>query len=160
MCAGPIAYTEHAALHRDLANLQQALTATSPHEVFMTAASPGRVAHFCKNEYYASEEAYLNALADAMKVEYDAIHRSGFVLQVDCPDLTMSGWERLGYSHGDLNRIRELHVEALNHALRDIPAHQLRMHLCWGNYEGPHHLDLPPWNVPISRVRIWDTQGG
>ena len=143
VCVGPIAYTELAPLHRDLENLQQALTGASPHEVFMTAASPGLIAHFCKNEHYASEEAYLNALADAMKVEYDAIHGSGLVLQVDCPDLTMSGWERLGYSHGDLNRIRALHVEALNHALRDIPVDQLRMHLCWGNYEGPHHLDTP-----------------
>ena len=78
-----------------------------------------------------------------MKLEYDAIFRAGFVLQVDCPDLTMSGWERLNFSRSDLNRKRELHVEALNHAVRDIPPEQLRMHLCWGNYEGPHHLDTP-----------------
>ena len=143
VCVGPIAYTELAPLHRDLDNLQQALTRASSHDVFMTAASPGLVAHFCRNEYYASDEAYLNALADAMKIEYDAIHRAGLVLQVDCPDLTMSGWARLGYSDADLDRTRELHVEALNHALRDIPPDQLRMHLCWGNYEGPHHLDTP-----------------
>jgi methionine synthase II (cobalamin-independent) len=129
----PIEYTEHALLQKDLDNLKAALTDASPEEVFMTAASPGLVAHFCKNEYYDSEEGYLYALADAMKVEYDAIFRSGFVLQVDCPDLTMSGWERLNYSSNDLNRIRELHVEALNHALRDIPTDRLRMHLCWGN---------------------------
>ena len=143
VCTGPIEYTELALLQKDLDNLKAALTNASPEEVFMTAASPGLVAHFCKNQYYDSEEGYLYALADAMKVEYDAIFRSGFVLQVDCPDLTMSGWERLNYSSNDLNRIRELHVEALNHALRDIPTDRLRMHLCWGNYEGPHHLDTP-----------------
>ena len=109
----------------------------------MTAASPGLVAQFFRDHYYGSEETYIYALADAMKYEYDAIFRSGFVLQVDCPDLTMSGWSRLQYSPNELNQIRELHVEALNHALRDIPPDWLRLHLCWGNYEGPHHLDTP-----------------
>ena len=143
VCVGPVTYAELAPLDRDLENLQQALIGASPEEVFMTAASPGLIAHFCRNEHYATEEAYLAALADAMKAEYDAIHRAGLILQVDCPDLTMSGWDRLGYSKDDLNQKRALHVEALNHALRDIPADQLRMHLCWGNYEGPHHLDTP-----------------
>ena len=143
VCTGPIAYTNVAAIQTDLDNLKNALTAVSPTDVFMSAASPGVIAHFCKNQHYRGEEEYVYALADAMKLEYDAIFRAGFVLQVDCPDLTMSGWERLNFSRSDLNRKRELHVEALNHAVRDIPPEQLRMHLCWGNYEGPHHLDTP-----------------
>jgi len=143
VCTGPVAYTEHLAIQKDLDNLKHALHSLGPQEVFMTAASPGLVAHFFQDHYYGGEETYIYALADAMKYEYDAIYRSGFVLQVDCPDLTMSGWNRLQYSPNELNQIRELHVEALNHALRDIPPDRLRLHLCWGNYEGPHHLDTP-----------------
>ena len=143
VCIGPVAYTEHLAIQKDLDNLKHALHSLGPQEVFMTAASPGLVAHFFQDHYYGGEETYIYALADAMKYEYDAIFRSGFVLQVDCPDLTMSGWNRLQYSPNELNQIRELHVEALNHALRDIPPDRLRLHLCWGNYEGPHHLDTP-----------------
>jgi 5-methyltetrahydropteroyltriglutamate--homocysteine methyltransferase len=110
----------------------------------MTAASPGVIAHFLKNEHYPTREAYLARLVDVMKEEYDAIHQAGFVLQVDCPDLAMS--RHLAFaelSNAEFLKIAEANVEALNHALRDIPRDRIRLHLCWGNYEGPHHRDIP-----------------
>ncbi len=97
-----------------------------------------------RNEYYPSREAYLARLADVMKEEYDAIAQAGFVLQIDCPDLAMG--RHLAFpdlSTSEFLRIAEANVEALNHALRDIPPDRLRLHLCWGNYEGPHHRDIP-----------------
>src|SRR6266511_1682788 len=97
-----------------------------------------------KDQHYGSEEKYLYALADALKEEYDAIHRAGFVLQVDCPDLCMSRHNRFSdLSTKEFKQIADLHVVALNHALREIPADRVRLHMCWGNYEGPHHLDIP-----------------
>jgi 5-methyltetrahydropteroyltriglutamate--homocysteine methyltransferase len=110
----------------------------------MTAASPGVIAHFLRNEYYPSREAYLARLADVMKEEYDAIHQAGFVLQIDCPDLAMG--RHLAFpdlSTAEFVKIAEANIAALNHALRDIPPDRLRLHLCWGNYEGPHHRDIP-----------------
>ena len=110
----------------------------------MTAASPGVIAHFLPNQHYPSREAYLARLVDVMKEEYDAIHRAGFVLQVDCPDLAMG--RHLAFpdlSDAEFLKIAAANVEALNHALRDIPADRMRLHLCWGNYEGPHHRDIP-----------------
>ena len=146
VCTGPIGWKDRQAVQRDIDNLKLALNGLEPEEVFMTAASPGVVAGFLRNRYYGSEEAYLYALADALKEEYDAIFRAGFLLQVDCPDLTMSGLRRrrnAGLSPREFIKKAELHVEALNHALRDIPPDRMRLHLCWGNYEGPHHLDTP-----------------
>jgi 5-methyltetrahydropteroyltriglutamate--homocysteine methyltransferase len=102
------------------------------------------IAHFLRNGYYPSREAYLARLVDVMKEEYDAIHRAGFMLQVDCPDLAMG--RHLAFpdlSNAEFVKVAEANVEALNHALRDIPADRLRLHLCWGNYEGPHHRDIP-----------------
>ena len=143
-CTGPIAWKDRDAVRRDIENLQAAVKGVEAEEVFMTAASPGVVAHFMKDQYYGSEEKYLYALADALQEEYDAIHRAGFVLQVDCPDLCMSRHNRFSdLSTKEFKKIAELHVAALNHALRDIPADRVRLHLCWGNYEGPHHLDIP-----------------
>ena len=143
-CTGPIAWKDRDAVRKDIENLQAAVKAVEAEEVFMTAASPGVVPHFMKDQYYGSEEKYLYALADALKEEYDAIHRAGFVLQVDCPDLCMSRHNRFSdLSTKEFKKIAELHVAALNHALRDIPADRVRLHMCWGNYEGPHHLDIP-----------------
>jgi 5-methyltetrahydropteroyltriglutamate--homocysteine methyltransferase len=113
-------------------------------EAFMTAASPGVIAHFLRNEYYPSREAYLARLVEVMKEEYDAIYQAGFILQVDCPDLAMS--RHLAFhelSTPEFLKIAEGNIEALNHALRDIPPDHIRLHLCWGNYEGPHHRDIP-----------------
>jgi 5-methyltetrahydropteroyltriglutamate--homocysteine methyltransferase len=109
----------------------------------MTAASPGVISFFLENQYYPTHEAYLYALADAMKEEYDAIYQAGFLLQLDCPDLA------LGRSRGEREKTdsRILHIKALNHAVRDIPPDRLRLHLCWGNYEGPHHRDIPLQSV-------------
>jgi 5-methyltetrahydropteroyltriglutamate--homocysteine methyltransferase len=143
-CTGPISWKDRDAVRKDIENLKDAVKAVKAEEVFMTAASPGVVPHFMKDQYYDSEEKYLYALADALKEEYDAIHRAGFVLQLDCPDLCMSRHNRFSdLSTTEFKKIAEVHVAALNHALRDIPADRVRLHMCWGNYEGPHHLDIP-----------------
>jgi len=143
-CTGAIEWTDREAITRDIADLEAALKGVSVTEAFMTAASPGVIAHFLKNEHYPTREAYLARLVDIMKDEYDAIHRAGFVLQVDCPDLAMG--RHLAFpdlSNAEFLKIAAANVEALNHALRDIPADRIRLHLCWGNYEGPHHRDIP-----------------
>jgi len=138
-CTGPISYRGKADLERDITNLKAAVEGANVTEVFMTAASPGVISLFLANQYYPTHEAYLYALADAMKEEYHAIYQAGFLLQLDCPDLAvgMSGADEanLPFLH--------LHLQALNHAVRDIPPDRLRLHLCWGNYEGPHHRDVP-----------------
>jgi 5-methyltetrahydropteroyltriglutamate--homocysteine methyltransferase len=143
-CDGPIDWKDRGAVQKDVANLKAALTGVPATEAFMTAASPGVIAHFLRNEHYPSREAYLARLVDVMKEEYDAIHAAGFVLQVDCPDLAMG--RHLAFpelSNAEFLKIAEANVEALNHALRDIPPDRMRLHLCWGNYEGPHHRDIP-----------------
>ncbi|HJR51886.1 MAG TPA: cobalamin-independent methionine synthase II family protein [Gemmatimonadales bacterium] len=142
-CDGPIDWKDRAAVQTDVAHLRAAVAAAAPTEAFMTAASPGVIAHFLPNHHYPSREAYLARLVEVMKDEYDAIHRAGFLLQVDCPDLAMS--RHLAFpelSDAEFVKLAEGNVEALNHALRDIPAERLRLHLCWGNYEGPHHRDI------------------
>jgi 5-methyltetrahydropteroyltriglutamate--homocysteine methyltransferase len=143
-CNGPIDWKDRTAVQKDIENLKTAVKAAAPTEAFMTAASPGVIAHFLRNEHYPSREAYLARLVDVMKEEYDAIHRAGFVLQVDCPDLAMG--RHLAFadlSNAEFVKIAAANVEALNHALRDIPPDRMRLHLCWGNYEGPHHRDIP-----------------
>jgi 5-methyltetrahydropteroyltriglutamate--homocysteine methyltransferase len=143
-CNGPIEWKDRTAVQKDVANLTAAVSAAKPTEAFMTAASPGVIAHFLKNEHYPSRESYLARLVDVMKEEYDAIHRAGFILQVDCPDLAMG--RHLAFpdlSNAEFLKIAAANVEALNHALRDIPPDRMRLHLCWGNYEGPHHRDIP-----------------
>ena len=136
-CTGPVAYVGHAQLQTDLENLRSALPAGS--EAFMTAASPGVISWFQPNQYYASEEAYLFALAEAMREEYEAIYRAGFILQLDCPDITLSRNVPPGVNVASLGQ----RIEALNAAVGNIPPDRMRLHLCWGNYEGPHHLDVP-----------------
>jgi 5-methyltetrahydropteroyltriglutamate--homocysteine methyltransferase len=143
-CDGPIEWKDRTAVQKDAANLHAAVDAAPPTEAFMTAASPGVIAHFLPNQHYPTREAYLARLVDVMKEEYDAIHRAGFVLQVDCPDLAMG--RHLAFpdlSNAEFVKVAEANVEALNHALRDIPPDRVRLHLCWGNYEGPHHRDIP-----------------
>jgi 5-methyltetrahydropteroyltriglutamate--homocysteine methyltransferase len=142
-CTGPISYRGKADLERDIANLKAAVKGANVTEVFMTAASPGVISLFLTNQYYPTHEAYLYALADAMKEEYHAIYQAGFLLQLDCPDLA------IGMSVADEANVPllHLHLQALNHAVRDIPPDRLRLHLCWGNYEGPHHRDVPLRNI-------------
>ncbi len=143
-CNAPIAVRDAAAVQKDVENLKAALAGTDPADVFVSAASPGVVSLFFRNDFYPSEEAYLYAIADAMSREYAALLAAGFVLQIDCPDLAMG--RHIQYAALDTQEFRkraQLHVEALNHALGAARPEQLRMHLCWGNYEGPHHCDVP-----------------
>lgn len=143
-CTGPIAVRDRAPLDADLARFRAALAGSGATEGFMNAASPGVIAVFQPNRHYATREQYLAALAEAMREEYRAIVGAGFVLQIDCPDLAMG--RHVAYkSETDEEFLRraEAQVEALNHALEGIPADRVRVHLCWGNYEGPHHRDIP-----------------
>jgi 5-methyltetrahydropteroyltriglutamate--homocysteine methyltransferase len=143
-CDGAIGVRDPRASQADVDNLGAALTTAKATEGFMSAASPGVVSLFFKNEHYPSHEAYLFAIADAMRHEYETVAKGGFVLQIDCPDLAMG--RHIQYAALSLEEFRKaarLHIEALNHALADVPAEQARVHLCWGNYEGPHHHDVP-----------------
>jgi 5-methyltetrahydropteroyltriglutamate--homocysteine methyltransferase len=142
-CTGPIKVTSTQPLQFDLDNFRAALNATPATDAFLNAASPGVVSAFQPNDYYPSHGAYLEAIAAAMQGEYEAIVAAGFVLQVDCPDLAMArhtGFQEL--SEAEFLQQAEQQVEALNAALVHIPADQLRMHVCWGNYEGPHTHDI------------------
>lgn len=146
-CVGPITVKSLEPLHEDLRMFRSALAAGgagAPAEGFMNAASPGVIALFQPNDYYPSHEKYLVALADAMQSEYEAIVNAGFVLQIDSPDLGL-GRHTLFKKRSlpEYQKLAALHVEVLNHALRNCPADRLRMHVCWGNYEGPHHHDVP-----------------
>jgi 5-methyltetrahydropteroyltriglutamate--homocysteine methyltransferase len=142
-CGGPIAWKDRQAVDRDIGRFTAALTGQQPRDAFMTAASPGVIALFLDNKYYDSHQAYLDALVDIMKVEYDAIHRAGFVLQLDCPDLAVGRHTRFSAaSTAEFVKIVEQHVAAIDRAVVDIPSDRIRLHLCWGNYEGPHHRDV------------------
>ena len=142
-CVGPIKVQNREALTRDLDNMRAAVDAARPVEGFLNAASPGVVASFLPNSFYPSHEAYIEAIADAMQEEYAAVAAAGFILQLDCPDLAMSrhtGFQDL--SETEFLKRAAFHVEALNHALAKVPANMVRMHVCWGNYEGPHTHDI------------------
>ena len=142
-CNGAIAFRDTEAVQTDIENLASAIGAREGGLSFISAASPGVISLFFRNDYYSSEDAYLEAIAAAMRFEYEAIVAAGFDLQVDCPDLAMG--RHIQYASLDLPEFRKRatkHVEALNHALRNIPAERVRMHVCWGNYEGPHHYDV------------------
>jgi 5-methyltetrahydropteroyltriglutamate--homocysteine methyltransferase len=142
-CNGPISVRDKQASVTDADNLKAALAQVKAVGGFMSAASPGVVGLFFRNEHYPSQEAYLAAIAEAMRYEYETVTKAGFVLQIDCPDLAMG--RHIQYAALSLPEFRkraQLHVEALNHAVANIPAEQLRMHVCWGNYEGPHHRDV------------------
>jgi 5-methyltetrahydropteroyltriglutamate--homocysteine methyltransferase len=143
-CIGPVSYRDTSLVEADIANLREATTGQDVADVFMSAASPGVIAVFHANQHYESDDDYIAALADAMKTEYDAIHAAGLVLQLDCPDLAM-GWNIAGIGgtqEGFLAAVAT-RVAAINHATRDIPPEAMRLHLCWGNYEGPHTRDIP-----------------
>jgi 5-methyltetrahydropteroyltriglutamate--homocysteine methyltransferase len=143
-CNAPIAVRDAQAPLVDIEHLDAAVAGLKVEERFLTGASPGVVSLFFRNEHYPSEEAYVFAIAEAMRSEYEAIGKAGIVLQIDCPDLGMG--RHIQYASLSLPEWRkkaQMHVEALNHAVANVPAEQLRMHLCWGNYEGPHHCDVP-----------------
>jgi 5-methyltetrahydropteroyltriglutamate--homocysteine methyltransferase len=143
-CTGPIGVRDPGAAQADVDNLRAAVTAVGAHDVFVSAASPGVISLFFRDDHYGSHEAYLFAIADAMRHEYETVARAGFILQLDCPDLAMGRhiqFAALGLD--EFRKMARLHLAALDHAVAGIPPEQLRMHLCWGNYEGPHHYDVP-----------------
>jgi 5-methyltetrahydropteroyltriglutamate--homocysteine methyltransferase len=142
-CTGPVEFRGRSALDEDIANLEAAAAKTAPADVFMTAASPGVISIYLENQHYATAEDYWQAVAEAMRIEYEAIVAAGFVLQIDAPDLAMGrhvSSELLSLE--EFRRQVALRVEVLNHACRNIPADSIRLHLCWGNYLGPHHHDV------------------
>ncbi|MDE0489430.1 MAG: cobalamin-independent methionine synthase II family protein [Gammaproteobacteria bacterium] len=143
-CVGEIRVKDTAPLEEDLANFRAAVDRHKPTEAFMNSASPGVIALFQPNQHYPDHESYLYALADAMRPEYEAIVAAGFLLQLDSPDLGLGRHMMFkGQPDDEYRRQAELHVEALNHALRNVPADRVRLHVCWGNYEGPHIHDAP-----------------
>ena len=143
-CTEPVTLRDADAARADVANLQAALAQVKAREAFLTAASPGVISLFFRNDHYPSHEAYLFAIADAMKHEYETVAGAGLVLQVDCPDLAMGRHIQFAdLSVEEFRGMARLHLEALDYALAGVPPEQARIHLCWGNYEGPHHYDVP-----------------
>ncbi len=143
-CTGPIGVADPQAAVDDMVELTRAAALAGAQHLFSSAASPGVISLFFGNEFYATHEEYVFAIAEAMRHEYEAIAAAGATVQLDCPDLAMG--RHSAYAAMDLDEFRRtiaVNIEALNHAVRNIPAEQLRMHLCWGNYPGPHHHDVP-----------------
>jgi 5-methyltetrahydropteroyltriglutamate--homocysteine methyltransferase len=140
-CTGPVRARDTAAAQEDADNLSAALGGG---EGFLSAASPGLISLFFHNGHYPTHEAYLADIAEAMRPEYETVVNAGHILQIDCPDLAMGRHiQYAALSTDEFRKAAALHIEALNHALRNIPADRARLHLCWGNYEGPHHCDVP-----------------
>lgn len=155
VCNGPLRYVGHTELDKDIANFRAALQGVDYGQAYMPANTPGTIEHWLRNEYYPSDEAYLEAIADCMREEYKAITDAGFHLQIDDPDLP-DGW--LMYPDMNIAEYRKygrLRVDALNHALRDIPREKVRLHVCWGSFHGPHSDDIPLKEIAdlIFRVR-------
>jgi 5-methyltetrahydropteroyltriglutamate--homocysteine methyltransferase len=143
-CNAPITLRDAEAAKADIDNLRAGATGVTGGDLFMSAASPGVVSLFFHNDYYKTQEEYLFAIANAMQYEYETIANAGIVLQLDCPDLGMG--RHVQYVDLSLEEFRtkaRMHIDALNHAVRNIPADRMRMHLCWGNYEAPHQMDVP-----------------
>lgn len=144
VCKGPITVKNREPLLQDIARMEDELAKANLTEGFMNAVSPGTIAVFQPNEYYPTHAAYMEALANAMREEYETIVKSGLLLQVDCPDLAMGRHSRFrNLSDDEFLKTAEIQVEALNHALANVPADRVRLHICWGNYEGPHTHDIP-----------------
>ena len=143
-CTGPISVRGPRAAQADLDNHKAAGPRGAVDDVLVSAASPGVISLFFRDDHYGSHEAYLFAIADAMRHEYEAVARGGLILQLDCPDLAMGRHIQFaGLGLEEFRKMARLHLAALDHAVSGIPPEQLRMHLCWGNYEGPHHYDVP-----------------
>ena len=143
MCTGQVKSKGQGELQKDIANLKNAMKTNGVERGFMNAASPGVISLFLQNDFYATRDAYLAALADAMREEYETIVASGLDLQLDCPDLALSRHMLFSdLSDSEFIKIAESHMEALNHALKNVPSEKVRIHICWGNYEGPHCCDI------------------
>ncbi len=143
MCVGAVRSKGQGELRKDIDNLKAAMAAHGVERGFMNAASPGVISLFLQNDFYPSRDAYLEALAEAMREEYETIADAGLDLQLDCPDLALSRHMLFtDLSDEDFVKVADMHVEALNHALRNVPQERVRVHICWGNYEGPHCCDI------------------
>jgi len=140
---GPVTYTGQAAIQADIDNFKAALEGTTPEETFLPAITPGTMEHWLENEYYKTDEEYLFALADALHVEYKSIVDAGFLLQIDDPDLPDAWQMHPEMTVKDYQKFADLRVDALNHAIGDIPEEKVRLHTCWGSYRGPHKYDIP-----------------
>jgi 5-methyltetrahydropteroyltriglutamate--homocysteine methyltransferase len=143
-CTGPIAWKDFGAVERDIRGLAESARRAGADNVFMTAVSPGQAARFLLNRHYPTDEAYVGALADVLKREYAAIVGAGLVLQLNCPDLASGRNNQFQHlTLRQFQKVAAMHVEALNHAVAGLPPERMRLHICWGNYEGPHHRDVP-----------------
>jgi len=143
-CVGPIAVKDLEPMRKDVANMRNAIQAAGAAEGFLNAASPGVVALFQPNDFYRTQDEYLQALAEALRVEYEGIVSAGLLVQIDAPDLAMGRHTMYrDRTVEEFLRLAAIHIEVLNHALRNISPERVRMHVCWGNYEGPHHHDIP-----------------
>jgi 5-methyltetrahydropteroyltriglutamate--homocysteine methyltransferase len=154
-CVEPLKYIGHDEVKADIANLTGALQGKKYEEAFLPAIAPGTMEHWMKNEYYPSDEAYLFAIADAMREEYKAIIDAGFVLQIDDPDLADAWQMHPEMSVTNYRKYQEMRIDALNHGLRDLPVDRIRFHMCWGSYHGPHKYDIPLKDIAdlILKVR-------
>jgi 5-methyltetrahydropteroyltriglutamate--homocysteine methyltransferase len=154
-CVGPVELSDKDAVHRDIARLKAAIGDADPKTAFMGAISPGQIAFNYPDQHYGSHETYLSALADALSYEYRAIADAGFMLQIDSPDMAMAAHCRsVGSSVGDWHTHLPLAVDALNAALNGIPREQVRLHVCWGNYAGPHHKDVPLADITDDVLKV------
>jgi 5-methyltetrahydropteroyltriglutamate--homocysteine methyltransferase len=155
MCTGDVKSRGQGELQKDIANLKAAMAKRGAERGFMNAASPGVISLFLQNAHYASRDAYLAALADAMRDEYKTITDAGLDLQVDCPDLALSRHMLFtDLSDDEFIKIADMHVEALNHALAHVPQEKVRVHICWGNYEGPHVCDIDMAKVLNTFMKV------
>lgn len=156
VCDGPVRYADTEPVAEDIANLKAAAEKAGAGAMFMNAASPGVLAVFLSNVHYQSEDAYIADLADAMQTEYEAITDAGIILQIDCPDVALSRHTRYGdKDDAGFIKIVERNIEAVNHATRNIAPEMMRLHVCWGNYGGPHSHDFPVAQLiePLSKLR-------
>ena len=155
-CNGPLKYAGHKALQQEIEDFKAALQEQKYEEAFLPAIAPGTIEHWMKNDYYSNDEAYLFAIAEAMREEYEAIVGAGFLLQIDDPDL-LDGWQfNARMTLAEYRKYAELRVDALNHGLRDVPPDKVRFHTCWGSYHGPHKYDIPLRDIVdlILKVRV------
>ncbi|MGZ4168623.1 MAG: cobalamin-independent methionine synthase II family protein [Solirubrobacteraceae bacterium] len=154
-CVGPVELSDKDAVHRDIARLKKAIGDADPKSAFMGTISPGQIAFNYPDQHYGSHETYLAALADTLSYEYNAIADAGFMLQIDSPDMAMAAHCRsVGSSVGDWHTHLPLAVDALNAALDGIPREQVRLHVCWGNYAGPHHKDVPLADIISDVLKV------
>jgi 5-methyltetrahydropteroyltriglutamate--homocysteine methyltransferase len=156
---GEVRYLDPGAVQKECGDFRHVLSAAAPNckEAFVTAPSPGIIASAVPNEHYDTPQAYLDALAEALRVEYEAIVRNGFILQLDCPDLALE--RHVSYVNRPVSEFVgfvEMVIDAINHAIRNVPRDRVRLHVCWGNYEGPHDLDVPLADIlkPILQANV------